>query len=78
MFSFHIYIQCISYRISFRGFINSEFHGTNLYWSQYGPDMNKKLVQDAKFENVLDEIIKSGGSQVDHHVLLCKKVDTKT
>jgi SAM-dependent methyltransferase len=48
-----------------------DFHGADLYWSHFGRDTNRKLVEDAGFDIVADEIDESGGEQ--HQVVIARK-----
>jgi len=48
-----------------------DFHGTKMYWSQYGPEKNREIIKRAGFEITLDEIDLSGGEK--HQVILAKK-----
>ena len=47
------------------------FFGGEMFWSHYGKKENKKLVEDAGFKILLDEIDESGGEK--HQVILAKK-----
>jgi cyclopropane fatty-acyl-phospholipid synthase-like methyltransferase len=49
-----------------------DFHGAEMYWSHYGKEKNRKLVEAAGFEIMLDEIDESGGEK--HQVILAKKI----
>jgi cyclopropane fatty-acyl-phospholipid synthase-like methyltransferase len=49
-----------------------DFHGTEMFWSHYGKEKNRQLVEDAGFEILLDEIDDSGGEK--HQVILAKKI----
>ena len=46
------------------------FCGSEMYWSHYGADKNKELVQEAGFEIVFSEIDDAGGEK--HLVILAK------
>lgn len=47
------------------------FHGTKMYWSHYGPEKNKKMVKNAGFDIISDEIDTSGGER--HQIILARK-----
>jgi cyclopropane fatty-acyl-phospholipid synthase-like methyltransferase len=47
------------------------FHGVRMWWSNYGPEKNKKIVQEAGFRIIFDEIDKSNGEK--HLIILAKK-----
>lgn len=47
------------------------FHGVPMWWSQFGAKQNSKLVTQAGFEIVIDEIDRSGGER--HQVILARK-----
>ncbi|MGH9204110.1 MAG: hypothetical protein ACRD2A_23020, partial [Vicinamibacterales bacterium] len=51
--------------------IESDFHGTEMYWSHYGRDENRTLVETAGFEVFIDEIDESGGER--HQVILARR-----
>jgi cyclopropane fatty-acyl-phospholipid synthase-like methyltransferase len=34
----------------------ADFHGAEMYWSHYGPETNRKLVEQAGFRVIVDEI----------------------
>ncbi len=48
-----------------------DFHGTPMFWSHYGPEKNRQIVEDAGFEVLLDEI--DPGSGEHHQILLARK-----
>ncbi len=48
-----------------------DFHGAQMYWSHFGKDKNRKLVEEAGFEIIEDEIDLSGGEK--HQVILARK-----
>lgn len=48
------------------------FHGTEMFWSHYESKKNIKLIKQAGFEILVDEIDKSGNEQ--HQVILAKKI----
>lgn len=50
----------------------NDFHGVRMYWSHYGLERNREIVQEAGFEVIFDEIDKSGGER--HQVILSKKI----
>ncbi len=50
--------------------INNDFHGAKMFWSHYGAEKNRKLVENAGFAVLLDEIDNSGGEK--HQIILAK------
>jgi len=48
-----------------------DFHGAKMYWSHYGADKNKEIIQQAGFDILFDEVDDSGGEK--HLVILAKK-----
>jgi SAM-dependent methyltransferase len=49
-----------------------DFHGVEMYWSHFGPERNRSMLETAGFEVTLDEIDTSGGER--HQVLLARAV----
>jgi 2-polyprenyl-3-methyl-5-hydroxy-6-metoxy-1,4-benzoquinol methylase len=49
----------------------SGFFGGEMFWSHYGSAQNRKLVEEAGFEILLDEIQESGREK--HQIILAKK-----
>lgn len=49
-----------------------DFHGTQMYWSHYGPEKNRKMLENAGFRIILDKIDRSGGEK--HQVILAAKI----
>jgi cyclopropane fatty-acyl-phospholipid synthase-like methyltransferase len=47
------------------------FHGTQMWWSHYGAEKNKRIIKQAGFKIIFDEIDKSGGE--NHLVVLARK-----
>lgn len=47
------------------------FHGTQMWWSHYGANKNKEIINKAGFEIIFDEIDKSGGEK--HLIILAQK-----
>lgn len=47
------------------------FHGVKMYWSHYGSEKNKKIVQHAGFEILFDVLDTSGGEK--HQIITAKK-----
>ena len=47
------------------------FPGLKLYWSHYGPEKNREIIEKAGFEVILDEIDTSGGGR--HQVILPRR-----
>ena len=45
-----------------------DFHGTTMYWSHFGPERNRALLETTGFTVLLDEIDTSGGER--HQVFL--------
>lgn len=52
--------------------IEDDFHGGKMYWSHYGPEKNRKIVESCGFKMLLDEIDTSGGEK--HQVILAQKI----
>lgn len=50
---------------------SEEFYGVEMHWSQYGKETNTKIVREAGFTILLDEIDTSGDEQ--HQILLARK-----
>jgi len=48
-----------------------DFYGVKMYWSHYGPEKNREIIEKAGFEVTLDEIDTSGGER--HQVILARK-----
>jgi 2-polyprenyl-3-methyl-5-hydroxy-6-metoxy-1,4-benzoquinol methylase len=48
-----------------------DFHGVEMFWSHYGPEVNLELVENAGFDVVLDEI--DEGAHERHQVLIGRK-----
>ncbi|MDD5750053.1 MAG: class I SAM-dependent methyltransferase [Candidatus Pacebacteria bacterium] len=49
-----------------------DFHGVDMYWSHFGAEKNKKIIERAGFEIIFDEIDTSGGEK--HQIIIAKKV----
>lgn len=49
-----------------------DFHGTKMWWSHYGPEKNKEIVENAGFKILLDEI--DTGEDERHQVILAQKI----
>src|SRR3989344_6830641 len=47
------------------------FHGVPMYWSHYGTEENKKIIQEAGFQLIFDGLDESGGEK--HQVILAQK-----
>ncbi|TSC66803.1 MAG: methyltransferase type 11 [Microgenomates group bacterium Gr01-1014_80] len=47
------------------------FHGTKMWWSHYGSEKNRELIENEGFEIILDEIDTSGGEK--HQIIMAKK-----
>ncbi len=48
-----------------------DFYGTKMYFSHYGPEKNKEIVERAGFEVILDEI--DANNREKHQVILARK-----
>ncbi len=48
-----------------------DFYGVEMYWSHYGPEKNREIIEKARFEVILDEIDTSGRER--HQVILARK-----
>ncbi|MGH2585202.1 MAG: class I SAM-dependent methyltransferase [Dehalococcoidia bacterium] len=48
-----------------------DFHGARMYWSHYGSETNRRLIEVAGFTILLDEIDGSGGER--HQVVLAER-----
>lgn len=48
-----------------------DFHGAKMFWSHYDPKKNRKIVEDAGFQILLDEIDTNGEEK--HQVILARK-----
>jgi cyclopropane fatty-acyl-phospholipid synthase-like methyltransferase len=48
------------------------FHGEEMWWSHYGPEKNKKIIESAGFAIIFDEIDTTGGEK--HQVILAKNI----
>lgn len=49
-----------------------DFYGVEMYWSHYGPEKNREIIERAGFEVILDEIDTRGGEK--HQVILARKI----
>lgn len=49
----------------------TDFYGGEMYWSHYGSEANAKLVEDAGFKIILNEIDESGGEK--HQIIIAQK-----
>ena len=49
-----------------------DFHGTTMQWSHYGVEKNKKIIRNAGFEILLDEV--DGSNDEKHLFVIAKKV----
>lgn len=47
-----------------------DFFGGEMYWSHFGAKENRRLVENAGFKVLLDEIDKTGGEK--HQILLAQ------
>jgi len=52
------------------------FHGTTMWWSHYDAKRNRKIVEEAGFNILTDEIDDSGGEK--HQVLMAEKTGENT
>ncbi|OGE18583.1 hypothetical protein A3J19_01305 [Candidatus Daviesbacteria bacterium RIFCSPLOWO2_02_FULL_41_8] len=48
-----------------------DFHGAKMWWSHYGAEKNKEIIEKAGFEIILNEIDTSGGER--HLFILARK-----
>ena len=48
-----------------------DFYGVEMYWSHYGPEKNREIIERAGFEVILDEIDTSNREK--HQVILARK-----
>lgn len=53
--------------------LEDDFHGTKMWWSHYGSEKNRDLIENAGFEIILDEIDTSGGEK--HQVIVARKYE---
>lgn len=51
--------------------VEDNFHGVKMFWSHFGAEKNKKLVEEAGFEVLLDEI--DGSANERHQIILARK-----
>lgn len=51
--------------------MEDDFYGAKMYWSHFGPEENRKIVEETGFEIILDEIDIEGEEK--HQVILAKK-----
>jgi hypothetical protein len=49
----------------------ADFHGVEMYWSHFGSERNRRLVEAAGFAVYADEIDTSGGER--HQVILARR-----
>lgn len=49
-----------------------DFHGTKMWWSHYGHEKNKEIVENAGFKILLDEINTGGNER--HQIIMALKV----
>lgn len=49
------------------------FHGSKMWWSHYGADKNKQIIEDAGFKILLDEIDISDKEK--HQIILARKIN---
>lgn len=52
--------------------LEDNFFGTKMWWSHFGADKNRQIIQNAGFEILLDEI--DAGDKEKHQVILAKKL----
>lgn len=48
-----------------------DFYGVEMYWSHYGPEQNREIIEEAGFEVIIDEI--DTGGEESYHVILARK-----
>jgi len=51
--------------------LEKDFHGTGMFWSHFGADKNRKIIEDSGFSILLSEIDESGGER--HQIIIAKK-----
>jgi len=49
-----------------------DFYGVEMYWSHYGPEKNREIIEKAGFEVILDEI--DAIRKEEHQVIIAKKL----
>jgi len=49
-----------------------DFYGVEMYWSHYGPEKNREIIERAGFEVILDEIDTSNRER--HQIILARKI----
>jgi cyclopropane fatty-acyl-phospholipid synthase-like methyltransferase len=52
--------------------VEENFHGSKMWWSHYGAEKNREIVQKAGFKILLDEIDTTEGEK--HQVIIAQKV----
>ena len=52
--------------------VDDNFHGTEMWWSHFGPIKNRKIVENAGFEILLDEIDSSNKEK--HQIIIARKI----
>ncbi|QQG43588.1 MAG: class I SAM-dependent methyltransferase [Candidatus Daviesbacteria bacterium] len=52
--------------------LEENFHGTKMWWSHYGAEKNKEIVENAGFKILLDEIDIGGNER--HQIILAQKI----
>lgn len=52
--------------------LEENFHGTKMWWSHYGAEKNKEIVENAGFKILLDEIDTGGNER--HQVIMARKL----
>lgn len=48
-----------------------DFHGAEMWWSHFGPEKNRQIIENAGFEILLDEIDPSNNEK--HQIIIAKK-----
>ena len=47
-----------------------DFYGTTMFWSHFGPEKNRSLIEACRFKVTLDEIDESGGES--HQIIMAR------
>jgi len=48
-----------------------DFYGVEMYWSHYGSEQSREIIEEAGFEVIIDEIDASG--EESYHIILARK-----
>lgn len=49
-----------------------DFHGVKMFWSHFGPEKNKQIIENAGFKVILDEIDTGGDEK--HQIIMARKL----